>query len=139
MLCKHPLVTGGDETANRSAPTAISIVINRHRCSPLLGASAGLGQVQPLRSTWSSHQGPPVTAFAVVRDILNPQDTQTIAQSLVQGRGFYVGVAFWPGGRVEDWLPAYDSSTGAWGLNPCNTSSTFNGTGQSDAAYLVRA
>lgn len=56
---------------------------------------------------------------------------------LLQGMGFYVGIAFWPGGRVEDWLPAYDSDTQAFGLNPCNTTNDYNNTALSDAQYLV--
>ena len=48
-----------------------------------------------------------------------------------------MGIAFWPGGRVEDWLPAYDSGTKAFGLNPCNATNDFNKTALSDAQYLV--
>ena len=113
--------------------------------SAVIAAALSLAQVQGLgKYNPCAPPGPATkvhlpTVTAAVRDILNQSYTHTMPQSSGQGRGFYVGVAFWPGGLVEDWLPAYDSSTGAWGLNPCNTSSTFNNTGQSDAAYLVRA
>ena len=50
-----------------------------------------------------------------------------------------MGIAVWPGGSVEDWLPAYDSSTGQWGLNPCNVTADFNNTGLSPSQYLVRS
>jgi hypothetical protein len=55
----------------------------------------------------------------------------------MQGRGFYLGLAFWPGGSVEDWQPVYDADTGQFGLNPCNTTNNYNNTGVSDAIYLV--
>lgn len=58
--------------------------------------------------------------------------------ALQQGRGFYVGIALWPGGSVEDWLPSYDSTTGEWGLNPCNVTADFNNTGLTPSQYLVR-
>ncbi len=54
-----------------------------------------------------------------------------------QGRGFYVGIAMWPGGKVADWEPAYNADTGVHGLNPCNATNNYNNTGLSDAAYLV--
>ena len=56
---------------------------------------------------------------------------------MMQGRGFYVGLAFWPGGTVEDWGPAYDSDTQEFGLNPCNTTNDYNNTSQSQATYLA--
>lgn len=55
----------------------------------------------------------------------------------MQGRGFYVGIALWPGGTVEDWKPAYDSDKQEFGLSPCNTTSGCNNTVQSDETFLV--
>ena len=49
-----------------------------------------------------------------------------------------MGVAFWAGGRVEDWLPVYDSDTQQFGLNPCNTTNNYNNTALSDSKYLAR-
>ncbi|EIE22879.1 hypothetical protein COCSUDRAFT_42464 [Coccomyxa subellipsoidea C-169] len=43
----------------------------------------------------------------------------------------------WPGGKVEDWEPAYNADTGIHGLNPCNATNNYNNTGLSDAAYLA--
>ena len=48
-----------------------------------------------------------------------------------------MGIAFWPGGTVEDWKPAYDSDKQEFGLSPCNTTSGYNNTLQSDDAFLV--
>lgn len=54
-----------------------------------------------------------------------------------QGQGFYVGLALWPGGTAEDWQPAYDATTGVYGLNPCNVTGSYNGTGITHRAFLV--
>ena len=54
-----------------------------------------------------------------------------------QGQGFYLGLALWPGGTAEDWQPAYDASKGVYGLNPCNVTGSYNGTGHTHRAYLV--
>lgn len=54
-----------------------------------------------------------------------------------QGQGFYLGLALWPGGTAEDWQPAYDASKGMYGLNPCNVTGSYNGTGVTHRAFLV--
>ena len=54
-----------------------------------------------------------------------------------QGQGFYLGLALWPGGTAGDWQPAYDATTGVYGLNPCNVTGSYNGTGHTHRAYLV--
>ena len=54
-----------------------------------------------------------------------------------QGNGFYMGVAYWPGGRIKDWGATLNATTGIKGLNPCTTNNNFNKSGISDRAYLV--
>ena len=56
---------------------------------------------------------------------------------VVQGGGFYVGVAFWAGGSIEDWGPVHDSTTNFTGLSPCENSVKYNGTGLTHQQYLV--
>ncbi|KAK9820563.1 hypothetical protein WJX72_011663 [[Myrmecia] bisecta] len=53
-------------------------------------------------------------------------------------RGLYLGIAFWPGGTVEDWKPYYDKELDEFGLNPCNDQNNFNNSGLSDRAYLAQ-
>lgn len=55
----------------------------------------------------------------------------------VQGGGFYIGLAFWPGGTVGDWGPAIDADTTVPGLSPCLITS-YNGTNTTHQQYLVR-
>lgn len=55
----------------------------------------------------------------------------------MQGGGFYVGVAFWAGGTIEDWGPVYDSATNYTGLSPCGSGTEYNETGLTHQEYLV--
>ncbi len=48
-----------------------------------------------------------------------------------------MGLALWPGGTAEDWQPAYSAASGAYGLNPCNATGLYNGTRDTQRAYLV--
>lgn len=48
-----------------------------------------------------------------------------------------MGLAFWPGGTVEDWGSVYNSTKNTFGLHPCNTTGTYLETGVTPAAYLV--
>lgn len=59
--------------------------------------------------------------------------------SCLQGKGFYVGVAFWPGGTIEDWGPVYQSATNYTGPNPCLSGTEYNATGLTHQQYLVRS
>ena len=59
--------------------------------------------------------------------------------SCLQGKGFYVGVAFWPGGTIEDWGPVYQRATNYSGPNPCLSSTEYNATGLTHQQYLVRS
>ena len=101
------------------------------------------GQVQPLQHAGPSiHcEPPPQHNSCKLLIVRTPCELAHWTCELLceQGRGFYLGIALWPGGSVEDWLPAYDSSTGLWGLNPCNTTGNFNSTGLSPSQVLVRA
>lgn len=54
-----------------------------------------------------------------------------------QGNGFFVGLAFWPGGSAEDWGAIFNATTGQFGLHPCNTTGTYQKTAKTPAAYLV--
>lgn len=62
---------------------------------------------------------------------------------LSKGSGFYLGLAFWPGGTLDDWGPAIDLSTVTPGLSPCllttynNTDSSNNSTPASHQQYLI--
>lgn len=47
--------------------------------------------------------------------------TQLTPPLCMQGSSFIVGLAFWPGGTVEDWGPPDDT-----GLHPCNTTVQAN-------------
>ncbi len=60
-------------------------------------------------------------------------------KGLLQGGGFFLGVAFWPGGTIQDWGSVYDAASGRFGLHPCNVSGNYSTTGLSPAAYLVDA
>lgn len=57
--------------------------------------------------------------------------------NITQGRGFYVGIAMWPGGSVANWGSGINADTAVPGLHPCNATNNYNNTGLSDAAYLV--
>ncbi|KAK9832090.1 hypothetical protein WJX81_005628 [Elliptochloris bilobata] len=50
-----------------------------------------------------------------------------------------MGLALWPGGTAEDWRPAYDVTAQEYGLNPCNATGLFNGTADTQRAYLEAA
>lgn len=53
-----------------------------------------------------------------------------------QSKGFYVGVAFWPGHTVEEWGLRYNTTSLEFGLNPCNI--TYDSASDtSHRAYLV--
>ena len=54
----------------------------------------------------------------------------------MQGSGFFLGLAFWPGGAVEDW-GVYDAASGQYGLHPCNVTGNSTTTGLTPAAYLA--
>ncbi|KAK9816056.1 hypothetical protein WJX74_007119 [Apatococcus lobatus] len=54
-----------------------------------------------------------------------------------RGNGFYMGIAYWPGGRIVDWGATLNATTNVKGLNPCTTTNNFNNTGISDRAYLI--
>ncbi len=56
----------------------------------------------------------------------------------VQGSGFYVGVAFWPGGTIEDWGPVFNAAANYTGLSPCESKAEYNATGLTHQQYLVR-
>lgn len=59
------------------------------------------------------------------------------APTLLQGNGFYMGIAYWPGGRIADWGATLNTTTNVKGLNPCTSNNNYNKTGISDRAYLV--
>lgn len=49
-----------------------------------------------------------------------------------------MGVAFWPGGTVEDWgIISETSANQTTPLIPCTTDNNWNNTGLSSQAYLV--
>ncbi|KAK9849396.1 hypothetical protein WJX84_008749 [Apatococcus fuscideae] len=54
-----------------------------------------------------------------------------------RGNGFYMGIAYWPGGRIVDWGATLNSTTNVAGLNPCSSTNNYNKTGISDRAYLI--
>jgi hypothetical protein len=56
----------------------------------------------------------------------------------VQGDGFYVGVAFWPGGSINDWGPVHNATLNYTGLTPCESAAEYNATGLTHQQYLVR-
>ena len=59
---------------------------------------------------------------------------------LVQGRGFYIGLSFWPGGTIEDWGPVLNETTQQLGLQPClNATQYINSTNVTHQDYLVSA
>ena len=49
-----------------------------------------------------------------------------------------MGVAFWPGGTVEDWGAVSDSAANFTGLSPCESTAEYNATGLTHQRYLVR-
>ncbi|KAK9800785.1 hypothetical protein WJX73_002880 [Symbiochloris irregularis] len=53
-------------------------------------------------------------------------------------QGFYVGAAFWPGHAPEEWGPYYNSTSGQFGLNPCNFTVPTGGN-ESDRQLLANA
>lgn len=55
----------------------------------------------------------------------------------LQGSGFYVGVAFWPGHTVQEWGLRYNTTSEEFGLSPCNVT-VDPVTKTSHRAYLVR-
>ena len=57
----------------------------------------------------------------------------------LQNNGMYIGVAFWPGGTVEDWGLVTDTETTTTTLDPCNKTNNYNSTGESSRSYLVRS
>ena len=56
----------------------------------------------------------------------------------LQNNGMYIGVAFWPGGTVDDWGLVTDTETTVTPLDPCNKTNNYNNTGESSRSYLVR-
>jgi len=56
----------------------------------------------------------------------------------MQSSGFFVGLAFWPGGSVEDWGAVYNTTTNEFGLQPCNNTGNYSDSGLTPARYLVR-
>lgn len=54
-----------------------------------------------------------------------------------QGRGFYLGVAFWPGGSTDDWGPVYNATSKTFGLNPCNNVTLMENSTLTQQQYLV--
>ena len=59
---------------------------------------------------------------------------------MVQGRGFYVGLSFWPGGTIDDWGPVLNETTQQLGLQPClNATAYTNATNITHQDYLVSA
>ena len=59
---------------------------------------------------------------------------------VTQGKGIYMGMAFWPGGTIADWGIISETVANATApLYPCDTTNNWNSTGLSDQAYLVRA
>ena len=61
-----------------------------------------------------------------------------ILPTALQNNGMYIGVAFWPGGTVDDWGLVTDTETTIIPLDPCNKTNNYNNTGESSRAYLVR-
>ena len=57
----------------------------------------------------------------------------------LQNNGMYIGVAFWPGGSVDDWGLVTDTETTVTPLDPCNKTNNYNNTGESSRSYLVRS
>lgn len=56
----------------------------------------------------------------------------------MQNRGVFMGMAFWPGGTVEDWgITSETIANQTAPLNPCTTDDNWNSTGLSSQAYLV--
>lgn len=53
-----------------------------------------------------------------------------------QGAGFYLGLAFWPGGTLDDWGPAIDSETISPGLSPCLLT-PYSSTNATDATNIT--
>ena len=49
-----------------------------------------------------------------------------------------MGVAFWPGGTIQDWGPVFDTAANYTGLNPCESTAQYNATGLTHQQYLVR-
>lgn len=57
---------------------------------------------------------------------------------MLQSKGIYLGVAFWPGGTISDWGIISETDANATApLYPCTTNNNYNNTGLSDQAYLV--
>ena len=110
----------------------------------IIGSADALGKYNPCSTPGLATRVRPQSVLFQITciDLLIMQNDcasqSDILSLLLQGRGFYVGVAFWPGGRVEDWLPVYDSDTQQFGLNPCNTTNHYNNTALSDSRYLAR-
>ena len=106
-------------------------------------AAAGLGKYDPCitaghlsRVRTPSHHYPCAFPRARVR---HDHDEVLMLKTRVQGSGFYVGVAFWPGGTIEDWGPVYNSAANYTGLSPCESTAEYNATGLTHQQYLVRA
>ena len=111
---------------------------------PLLLLLAAAASAQPAAETEGAETpapAPPPAAFPR----LGRFDPCAPPGSASKGRGFYVGVAFWPGGTPSDWGPATGVGAGtgaaAAALLPCRAApgapGGFNGTGLGDRPFLA--
>lgn len=65
-----------------------------------------------------------------------PLYNEKLRHNASQGAGFNLGLAFWPGGTLDDWGAAIDSETVAPGLSPCLLT-PYNSTNATDATNIT--
>ena len=101
----------------------------------LIGSGFSLGLYDPCTTP-----GLATKVRDVVQLIADPSLCRLHANPWVylQGKGIYMGMAFWPGGTIADWGVISETVANATApLYPCTTTNNWNTTGLSDQAYLV--